>query len=150
MARRISPSFPTFITTRKLLQPPNRLAEILIYTDRSRADRVPLLGCPAVRWPHGWASHPWHSRGGGRWGECMLRNVVIAYSFLLAFATLAGAKEWAQKMFPTTSHDFGHVARGSKAEFAFEIQNLYEEDVHIADVKTSCGCTTPTVTKATL
>jgi hypothetical protein len=53
-------------------------------------------------------------------------------------------------MFATRSHDFGHVARGAKAEFAFEIQNLYEEEVHIADVKTSCGCTTPTVTKNTL
>ena len=33
-------------------------------------------------------------------------------------------------------------------EFAFEAQNLYEEDVHIADVRTSCGCTTPTITSS--
>lgn len=53
-------------------------------------------------------------------------------------------------MFQATSHDFGHVARGAKAEFAFELQNVYEEDIHIADVRTSCGCTTPTITKPTL
>jgi len=53
-------------------------------------------------------------------------------------------------MFQATSHDFGHVARGAKAEFAFELQNSYEEDIHIADVRTSCGCTTPTITKPTL
>jgi hypothetical protein len=80
----------------------------------------------------------------------MLRNLVSATLIVLAFATAAPAKEWAQKMFTATSHDFGHVARGAKAEFAFEIQNQYEEDVHIVDVRTSCGCTTPTITKATL
>ena len=53
-------------------------------------------------------------------------------------------------MFAATSHDFGHVARGAKAEFAFELQNVYEEDIHILDVRTSCGCTTPTITKPTL
>src|SRR5437763_5595309 len=80
----------------------------------------------------------------------MLRRVVFADALFIAASPVASAKEWAQKMFQTTSHDFGHVARGAKAEFAFELQNLYEEDVHIADVRTSCGCTTPTITKPTL
>jgi Protein of unknown function (DUF1573) len=79
----------------------------------------------------------------------MLRSVAMAMAVLLA-TSVASAKPWAEKMFETRTHDFGHVARGAKAEFAFEIQNLYEEEVHIADVKTSCGCTTPTVTKNTL
>jgi hypothetical protein len=79
----------------------------------------------------------------------MLRNVVVALGLLLAPLAVE-AKEWAQKMFQATSHDFGNVARGAKAEFAFELQNLYEEDIHIADVRTSCGCTTPTITKSTL
>lgn len=84
----------------------------------------------------------------------MLRNLMLAVVVALAgWATGSSsvwAKEWAQKMFATTTHDFGHVARGSKTEFAFEIQNSYEEDVHIADVRSSCGCTSPTITKATL
>src|SRR5205823_5408471 len=80
----------------------------------------------------------------------MLRNVSVAIGLLLLVPATGPAKEWAQKMFQTMSHDFGHVARGAKAEFAFELQNLYEEDVHIADVRTSCGCTTPTITKPTL
>src|SRR5438132_14347887 len=79
----------------------------------------------------------------------MLRTASIAIWLCLASASLAPAKEWAQKMFVATSHDFGHVARGAKAEFAFELQNVYEEDIHIADVRTSCGCTTPTITKPT-
>ena len=80
----------------------------------------------------------------------MPRSMVLAIAILVAASPAANAKPWAEKMFATRTHDFGHVARGAKAEFAFEVQNLYEEEVHIADVKTSCGCTTPTVTKNTL
>jgi hypothetical protein len=80
----------------------------------------------------------------------MLRNLTIAIVVCSILSPPIHAKEWAQKMFQATNHDFGHVARGAKAEFTFEVQNLYEEDVHIADVRTSCGCTTPTITKPTL
>jgi hypothetical protein len=80
----------------------------------------------------------------------MLRNLCCSLLVVLALTSAAPAKEWARKMFATTSHDFGHVARGAKTEFAFEIENSYEEDVHIADVRSSCGCTAPTITKPTL
>src|SRR5262245_62123453 len=80
----------------------------------------------------------------------MLRSVSLAIVALALLPAAVSAKEWAQKMFQATSHDFGHVARGAKAEFAFELQNVYEEDIHIADVRTSCGCTLPTITKPTL
>jgi hypothetical protein len=53
-------------------------------------------------------------------------------------------------MFKSRSHDFGTVARGAKAEFSFEFENLYEEDLHVASVRSSCGCTTPTITKRDL
>lgn len=74
---------------------------------------------------------------------------------MLALALSAGpievsAQEWATKMFKTTSHDFGTVARGARAEFSFEFENLYEEAVHVASVRSSCGCTTPTITKRDL
>ncbi|MDZ7619500.1 MAG: DUF1573 domain-containing protein [Patescibacteria group bacterium] len=50
-------------------------------------------------------------------------------------------------MFKVTEHDFGNVARDAKAEFAFELENLYLEDVHIAHVSSTCGCTTPRIEK---
>jgi len=53
-------------------------------------------------------------------------------------------------MFNTTSHDFGTVAKGSKAEFRFKIKNLYEEDAHVQGVRSSCGCTTPQISRADL
>jgi hypothetical protein len=77
----------------------------------------------------------------------------LTCALLLAGSLLCGdasAKDWAQKMFKVHTHDFGHVARGAKTEFAFEIQNTYEEDVHIAEVRSSCGCTTPTISRQTL
>lgn len=80
----------------------------------------------------------------------LLAGTVLLNTVLLAGAGTASAKEWAQKMFKATHHEFGHVAQGAKTEYLFEIQNPYEEDVHIADIRSSCGCTTPTITKSTL
>jgi len=57
---------------------------------------------------------------------------------------------WAQKMFSETKHDFRVVGRGATAEYHFEFRNLYEEEVHVAAVRSSCGCTTPSVSKDTL
>ena len=73
-------------------------------------------------------------------------------SLLVAFllATPCAAQEWADKMFETRSHDFGMIARAAKAEFAFELTNIYLEDVHIAGVRATCGCTTPRIEKDTL
>ena len=77
----------------------------------------------------------------------MLRRVS---SFLL-LALLAGSpvygQEWARKMFKQSKHDFGTVARSAKAEYEFVLSNIYLEDVHIASVRSSCGCTTLRIKK---
>ncbi|MCA9262828.1 MAG: DUF1573 domain-containing protein [Planctomycetales bacterium] len=80
-----------------------------------------------------------------------LAQFVFAIVAVLCFlATPAMSKEWARKMFETTSHDFGTVARGALAEFDFVIENIYEEKVHIASVRSSCGCTEPSIVNADL
>lgn len=53
-------------------------------------------------------------------------------------------------MFNKLRHDFGTVARGADVEYRFEVQNIYEETVHIASVRTSCGCTSPSLENQTL
>ena len=53
-------------------------------------------------------------------------------------------------MFTETSHNFGTVAKGSKTEHRFTFKNGYREDVHVSGVRTSCGCTSPVVTKRDL
>jgi hypothetical protein len=70
---------------------------------------------------------------------------VFLAAFLLALP--CAAQEWADKMFTTRSYNFGNIARGAKAEYAFELTNLYVEDVHIARVRVTCGCTTPRIEK---
>ncbi len=79
----------------------------------------------------------------------MLRTLVLIFCLTLS-ASLASGQDWARAMFETTSHDFGTVARGAKAEFLFVLQNIYKEDVHISGVRSSCGCTTPVIENASL
>jgi len=78
----------------------------------------------------------------------VLRYVFASLACLLLASQQVEAQEWAIKMFQTTSHDFGTVARGTKAQFRFQVKNIYEEDAHILGVRSSCGCTTPQVTKS--
>ncbi len=59
-------------------------------------------------------------------------------------------QDWAKKMFDHTSHDFGVVARGAKVEHRFTFENIYEEDAHVAAVRSTCGCTAPKIAKKTL
>jgi hypothetical protein len=44
-------------------------------------------------------------------------------------------------MFAAQSHDFNYVAAGSDASVRIKIENKYVQDVAIASVTTSCGCT---------
>ena len=80
----------------------------------------------------------------------MLRNLVIALTLAFSAGPTALAQDWATKMFETAKHDFGVVARGAKAEYEFVLTNPYVEDVHVAAVRVSCGCTTPRIGKETL
>ena len=62
-----------------------------------------------------------------------------------AAASAAWAQDWAKDMFDHTSKDLGVVARGAKLEHAFTLENLYLEDVHVASIRSSCGCVAPKV-----
>ena len=68
-------------------------------------------------------------------------------ALMVAHAGPAVAQEWAKKMFPVTSHNFGTVAKGSKTEYRFVFRNIYKEELHVVGVRTSCGCTSPEVTR---
>jgi len=80
----------------------------------------------------------------------MRRRVALGLLLTVSVCSPAAAAEWATKMFKTTKHDFGAVARGAKAEFEFVLENIYLEDVHIASVRSSCGCTSPRIKQAWL
>jgi len=80
----------------------------------------------------------------------MFRSSFAALTVLLLSSASLSAQQWAEKMFTETSHDFGAVARAGKIEHSFLITNLYKEEVHIASVRSSCGCTLPRIAKDTL
>jgi hypothetical protein len=61
------------------------------------------------------------------------------------FAASAVAQQWVEKMITVQKHDFGTVARGSDTVFKFPIKNVYKQDVELVSVRSSCGCTTPTL-----
>ena len=72
----------------------------------------------------------------------MLR-VWLTVLVFLTIPTFVQGTEWAKAMFKETTFDFGVVARGAKAEHRFILENIYVEDVHIASVRSSCGCASP-------
>jgi len=79
-----------------------------------------------------------------------VRIATIALIVLACAVAEARAQQWAEKMFDKTAHDFKVVARGSQAMCRFRVKNLYKETVNIAAVRSSCGCTTPSVEKRRL
>ncbi|HEV2969377.1 MAG TPA: DUF1573 domain-containing protein [Pirellulales bacterium] len=80
----------------------------------------------------------------------MQRHLLSALLLVLLGSSAGMAEDWARKMFTESSHDFGTVARDAKVEYRFQFANPYQETVHVAGVSSSCGCTTPEVTKSDL
>lgn len=80
----------------------------------------------------------------------MIRKTSLFVTCLALAVSPSFGQEWAAKMFKATEHDFGTVARGSKAEFHFTLSNLYIDDVHIVTAYSSCGCTSVDVINPTL
>jgi len=66
-------------------------------------------------------------------------------TFLVVWTALAippaGAQDWVASAFPERSFEFGTVARGSKLIHAFKVLNRTNQEIHIADFRTKCGCT---------
>ncbi len=81
----------------------------------------------------------------------MLPRSIVVLLFITSFANSPClGQQWARDMFTVTSHDFSNVTRGSKPQFRFEFENKYKEDVHVASVRSSCGCTMPSIEKQLL
>jgi hypothetical protein len=80
----------------------------------------------------------------------MLRFAGTIAALTVAAATTASAEQWADKMFQQRTVDFGAVPRAAKIEHEFLVTNPYKQDVHIASVRSSCGCTQPRVLTETI
>jgi len=78
------------------------------------------------------------------------RMLWVAVAGLWLVAGRAQGQEWARQMFDHTEHNFGTVARGAKVEHRFTLQNKFKEDINIISAQSSCGCTSPHITKNVL
>ncbi len=79
----------------------------------------------------------------------MIRLAIAIFVVMVSAAPSSG-QEWAKKLFTDFKHDFGTVATASKVDHTFEMVNPFKETIHIASVRASCGCSTPTITKNSL
>lgn len=52
--------------------------------------------------------------------------------------------------FETKEFDFGNIKQGQKVEHVFKFKNAGKNDLHVIDVRPSCGCTAPEWTKTPL
>lgn len=80
----------------------------------------------------------------------MSRTLVLSLILGCLSLSPASAQEWAEKMFNKREHDFGTVARGSDTVYKFEVTNIYKQPMTISGVRSSCGCTSPTVENSTI
>jgi len=72
----------------------------------------------------------------------IVRFAAICLAILTFASATAQAQQqpWAEQMFDRLKQDFGVVARGSEAKARIKITSLWRDDTHIADVRTTCGC----------
>jgi len=80
----------------------------------------------------------------------MFRAYSMIAVVVCSMASSAMAQNWTETLFAEREHDFGTCARAAKAEYEFKITNNSGKEMHLAGVRTSCGCTTPKITKDTL
>lgn len=77
----------------------------------------------------------------------MRLGVATSLVVLMIFGVAApvGAQQWASKMFEVKEHDFGTVARGADVVYRFPAKNIYRQDIELVSVRSSCGCTSPSL-----
>jgi hypothetical protein len=82
-----------------------------------------------------------------------MRKFLLAGMFTVMASLVAEhalAEDWVAKMFAEREHDFGTVARGSDTVYRFAAKNRYKQDIELISVRSSCGCTSPSIEKKVL
>lgn len=76
-------------------------------------------------------------------------SLQLTFAFISIFISGILAQTVEPKMvFGTTKHDFGKIKeKGGKVDVTFTFTNMGAEPIVINDVKSSCGCTTPSWSK---
>jgi hypothetical protein len=69
----------------------------------------------------------------------------LAVVAALVAAEQSSAQNWVSKMIAEKEHNFGTVARGADTVYKFPIKNIFKQDIELVSVRSSCGCTSPTL-----
>jgi len=80
-----------------------------------------------------------------------MKKIILAASLLFFGLTGLFAQEQEvlpEMIFEVTEFDFGTLKKGADCTVDFVFRNTGKADLVITNVKTSCGCTTPTYTQA--
>ncbi len=78
----------------------------------------------------------------------LIKPLVNSFAFatfcLIAMVSPTNAQQ-VSKMFEDADHDFGTVAKAATTEHRFYFTNPFPTPIHVKSVRTSCGCTTPSI-----
>ena len=88
--------------------------------------------------------------------KILLASLMALFSFGIAnaqdkpaTATEAQAEQNGPKIeFTSTTHDYGEIKKGGDGNCEFTFTNVGNEPLILSNVRASCGCTTPSWTKA--
>ncbi len=81
-----------------------------------------------------------------------LDKIIVVFFLNVFLLPVLGqaAESWGSAMFKEKKFDFGRVAIGSDTVHRFTIKNIYLQDVRLLGIRSSCGCTEPSLTKKVL
>ena len=80
----------------------------------------------------------------------LIFSVAAFAATLVAQPVSADDRPWAERMFDKTKIDFGVLTRDGVAKRRIKITSLWRDDTHIAEVRTTCGCSAAKPQKTTL
>ncbi len=75
-----------------------------------------------------------------------MKKTISLFVAILAFSFASAAQ--GVITFKKVNHDFGKVKEGDKAVYTYEFTNTGDAPIVISNAQPSCGCTTPSWTKA--
>ena len=74
----------------------------------------------------------------------MRKLILFLFLLCIVFAEKnVVANSWGTNLFATHRHDFGRVALGADAEFRFELTNIYNHELRLVGIRSSCSCVLP-------
>ncbi|MDR0335983.1 MAG: DUF1573 domain-containing protein [Planctomycetaceae bacterium] len=74
-----------------------------------------------------------------------MRIFWIVVCLFFVSGSVVAVESWGTDLFRVKKHDFGRVTIGSDVVYRFVMENIYQQEVKILGVHSSCGCTIPSL-----